>query len=129
MNRQQATDFVVRELGKHHQRNDIIQKLCETSSISWGEAEKFVRQVEIEHQGTIALKQSPVVTLMGLGTIIAGLGLMVWMVLETLRGTIIFFLSFPVPWLGNITYFFTGLAMFAAGIWSIWDTIARIWNS
>ena len=33
MNRQQATDYVIRELGKHHQRNDIIQRLCEEGYI------------------------------------------------------------------------------------------------
>jgi len=129
MKRQEAVDFVVIQLGKHRQRNDIIQKLCESGGMNWRDAEKFVRQVEVENQGAIALKQSPLVTLFGLGTIIGGLGLMVWIGFETLQGTIIFFMSFPIPWLGNIAYFFTGLAMFGAGIWGIWDTLSRIWNS
>lgn len=129
MNQQEATDFVIRELGKHHQRNDIIQKLCETGGISWSAAEKFVQRVEAENSGAIALKQSPVVTLIGLLIALAGLGLMLWVVLETLGGYIIFFLSLPVPYLGNIVYFFTGLAMLVGGIWGIWDVIAKIWNS
>jgi hypothetical protein len=129
MKRQEAVDFVVSQLGKHHQRNDIIQKLCEAGGMNWRDAEKFVQQVEIENRGAIALKQSPFVTLVGLGTIIGGLGLMIWIGLETLQGTIIFFMSFPVPWLGNIAYFFTGLAMVAGGLWGIGDTIGRIWNS
>jgi hypothetical protein len=129
MNRQRATDFVIRELGKHHQRNDIIQRLCETGGISWKEAEKFVQQVEAENTGTIALRQSPLVTLIGLGTAIGGLLLMIWIVFETLQGYIIFFLNFPVPYLGNIAYFFTGLVMMVAGLWGMWETILRIWNS
>ena len=129
MDKQQATDFVIRELGKHHQRNDIIQKLCETGGISWGAAEKFVRQVEAENRSAIALKQSPLITFIGICTAIAGLGLMIWIITETLQGYIIFFLSFPVPYLGNIVYFFTGLAMMVGGIWGMWDTIIKIWNS
>ena len=129
MNKQEATDFVIRELGKHHQRNDIIQKLCETGGINWRDAEKFVRQVEAENTGTIALKQSPMVILIGIGTTLGGLVLMILIAIGTLQGYIIFFLSFPVPYLGNIVYFFTGLAMMAGGIWGMRETILRIWNS
>jgi len=129
MNKKEATDFVIRELGKHHQRNDIIQRICEVGGINWREAEKFVQQVEAENKGAIALKQSPLITLIGIGTMIGGLLVMILIVAETLQGTIIFFLSFPVPYLGNIVYFFTGLAMMVAGIWGIWDTVVRIWNS
>ena len=128
MNRQQATDFVVRELGKHHQRNDIIQKLCEAGGLNWGAAEKFVQQAEAENRSAIALKQTPLITFFGICIAIAGIGLMVWVATETLQGYIIFFLSFPVPYLGNIVYFFTGLAMMVAGIWGMWDTIVKIWN-
>ncbi len=129
MNQQQATDFVISELGKHHQRNDIVERLCETSGISWKEAERFVQQVEAENTGKIALRQSPLVTLIGIGTALVGLALMIWVTLETLQGYIIFFLNFPVPYLGNITYFFTGLVMLVAGLWGMWETILRIWNS
>jgi hypothetical protein len=130
MNPQEATDFVIRELGKHHPRNDIIQKVCESvDGMNWGEAEKFVKQVEAENRSAIALKQSPLVTFIGVCTIIFGLGLTVWVTFETLQGYIIFFLSFPIPYLGNIFYFLLGLAMTGGGIWGIWDTIVRIWNS
>jgi hypothetical protein len=128
MNKQQATDFVIRELGKHHSRNEIIQKLCETSGINWSAAEKFVNQVELEHTSDIALRQSPLITFIGICIALGGLGLMMWITLETLQGYIIFFLNFPVPYLGNVFYFFTGLVMMIAGIWGTWETILRIWN-
>ncbi len=130
MNQQEATEFVIRELSKHHPKNDIIQKVCESvDGMNWGEAEKFVRQVEAENRSVIALKQSPVVTFIGIATVILGLGLTFWVAFETLHGYIIFFLSFPVPYLGNIFYFLLGLAMTGGGIWGMWDTIVRIWNS
>ncbi|HEX9332324.1 MAG TPA: hypothetical protein VF896_10570 [Anaerolineales bacterium] len=129
MNQQEATDFVIRELGKHRQRNDIIQKLCEEGGMNWGDAEKFMRRVEVENKSAIALKQSPLITVIGMGTIILGLALTLWVAIETIQGYIIFFLSFPVPYLGNIFYFITGLAMLLGGMWGMWDTIIRIWNS
>jgi hypothetical protein len=129
MNKQQATEFVIRELGKHRQRNDIIQTLCEKGGINWKAAEKFVEQVEAENAGAIALKQSPLVTVIGMGTALGGLGLMIWIATATIQGIIIYFLSFPVPYLGNIFYFFIGLAMMVAGIWGTWETILKIWNS
>ena len=127
MNRQQATDFVIHELGKHHQRNDIIQRLCEAGQISWKDAEKFVQQVEEENTSKIALRQSPLVTLIGIGSALVGLALMAWVALETLQGTIIFLMG--IPYLGNLSYFFTGLVMMVAGLWGMWETILRIWNS
>ncbi len=129
MDQQAATDFVIRELGKHHPKNDIIQKLCETYAMNWGEAEKFMRRVEVENKSAIALKQSPLITLIGVGSIILGLGLTLWIGVETIQGYVIFFLSFPVPYLGNIFYIFMGLAMTIGGIWGMWDTVVRIWNS
>ena len=129
MNKQQATEFVIRELGSHRQRNDIIQTLCEKGGINWKAAEKFVEQVEAENTGAIALRQSPLITVIGMGTALGGLGLMIWIVTATLQGIAIYFLSFPVPYLGNISYFFIGLAMMVAGIWGTWETILKIWNS
>ena len=127
MNRQQATDYVIHELSKHHQRNDIIQRLCEAGEINWKDAEKFVQQVEDENTSKIALRQSPLVTLIGIGSALVGLALMAWVALETLQGTIIFLLH--IPYLGNLSYFFTGLVMMVAGLWGMWETILRIWNS
>ena len=97
--------------------------------MNWGEAEKFLRKVEAENKSAIALKQSPVITLIGIGTIILGLGLTVWVITETLHGYIIFFLSFPVPYLGNAFYLLMGLAMIIGGMWGMWDTLVKIWNS
>jgi hypothetical protein len=129
MNKQEATNFVIRELGKNRQRNDIIENLCTAAGISWGDAEKFVQQVEMENKSAIALKQSPLITIIGLGTAILGVVMAARMVIATLQGVSIFFLGYPVPYLGNIVYFLTGLTMILAGLWGIWDTLAKIWNS
>ena len=128
MDQQEATDFVIRELGKHHQKNDIIQKLCEATSMNWGQAEKFVYQVATQHGGQIARKQSPLIATMGTIFVIAGFALSIWIIYVTLQGWIIFFLTLPIPYLGNIVYFLTGLGLIAGGIRGMWDTITRMWN-
>ena len=129
MNQQEATDLVIRELGKLRPRNDIIQKLCEATSMDWTQAEKFLKQVETQNKSLIARKQSPMITVIGIGMILAGLGLCIYIFYETLQGYIIFFLSFPVPYLGNITYFLIGAAMIGGGLIGTWDTIVQIWKS
>ena len=128
MDQQQATEFVIREVGKHHQINDIIQKLCETTGMNWGQAEKFVNRVVAEHGGEIATKQSPLVLLLGIVFLLVGIGLSLFIVYETLRGTVIIFLNLPIPYLGNLVFFITGLALIAGGIRGMWDTIVRMWN-
>lgn len=83
MNEQETLDFVIRELGKHHPKNDIIQKLCESNSMNWNQAEKFVRQIESQNSSLIAQKQSPMVTIMGTGMVIVGSVIAIWIIYIT----------------------------------------------
>ncbi len=75
MDREKAVEFVVRELGKHHNRNEIIVTLCEQIGINWQDAEKLVREVEIQHERRIAVRQSPIAIILGVGTVLVGIGL------------------------------------------------------
>ena len=129
MNQQEATDFVISELGKHHQKNDIIQKLCESTSMNWSQAEKFIQQVRAEHGTVIAQKQSPMIVAIGTVVVIAGLFIAVLTIYLTLQGENIRMRGLPIPYSGNIAYFFIGAAMMGGGLRGMWDTIVRMWNS
>ena len=129
MDQSEATEFVIRELGKLHQKNDIIQKLCDSTNMNWGQAEKFVHQVEAQNIGKIAQNQTPMIAILGGFTLIAGFALSAFILYETLHGIIIIFLRLPIPYLGNIVYFMIGLGMIAGGLRGTWDTIVRAWNS
>lgn len=129
MNEQEAIDFVIRELGKQHPKNDIIQKLCESNSMNWNQAEKFVRQIEAQNSSLIAQKQSPMVTIMGTGMVIVGSVIAIWIIYITLQGSIIVFLRLPIPYLGNIVYFLGGVALIGGGLRGMWDTLVQMWNS
>jgi len=129
MDQAEATEFVVRELGKHRSQDDIIRALCEQAGFNWKQAQQFVKRVEAEHGNRIAMRRSPILVIIGLGTLLIGVGLTLWVTLETLQGTIIFFISMPIPYLGNLVYFITGLGMIAGGIAGLWSTIKALWNS
>jgi len=129
MNQQEATDFVIQELGKHHQKNDIIQNLCEVTSMSWEDAKKFILQVEAQYRGQIAKKQSPLIVIMGTGSILAGFFISIAIIYATLQGWFFFLLSMPIPYLGNVVYFLVGIGMIVGGLRGMWDTIVQIWNS
>lgn len=73
MNNEQATQFVINELGKHHNKNEIIVALCERMGISWRDAGKFISEVEAQHKRSIASKQSPFIVFLSVMVLIGGL--------------------------------------------------------
>jgi hypothetical protein len=72
---EELNDLIIKKLGKHHVRNDIIAVVCERSTLSWTEAEKLIEQVEAEHGRMIAGRQGPFLILVSAGTFILGIGL------------------------------------------------------
>jgi hypothetical protein len=107
--------FVIKEIAGHRHRNDVIMALCEKTATPWNDVQRFVQRVESENRQAITARQSPLLLMIGAGLIIAGLFVVVYYGYRTLTGTIIIFLSMPIPYLGNAVYIGTGLAMMAGG--------------
>ncbi len=122
---EKVVQFVISQLGRHHSRNDIIQRLCEQEGWPWKQAERFVRKVEIQHHHKIAARQSPIIIFLGVGSLITGTAIAIF------TGVTL------VGWIGhpsvanpgqveNIAYygvaFVTGLGMVIGGIAGIWRT-------
>jgi hypothetical protein len=116
-------EWVVRDLGRQRNRNDIIRVLCEETQLPWRQVERFVRRVEIEHYDRIAARQSPLVIFLGIGSIVGGLLLMGYTVYITLAGHTINLSGVPVPYLENGAYFVTGAAMVIGGLAGIWRAV------
>lgn len=129
MDQEQAKEFVIRELGRHHHKNEVIRELCEQSGMNWTEATEFIEQVEIEHESEIAIKQSPIIVFLGSMFLLGGLILTVTIAIMTFQGYVIFFLKLPIPYLGNLVYFVIGVALITGSLRGLWDTLIRIWNS
>ena len=107
--------FVIKEIAGHRHRNDVIMALCEKTATPWNDVQRFVQKVESENRQAITARQSPLLLMIGAGLIIAGLFVVAYYGYRTLTGTIIIFLSMPIPYLGNAVYIGTGLAMMAGG--------------
>ena len=75
MDKQKARAFIVEQLGKNQNRNDILLILCRELNIDWKQAEELVREVEAFDGQQIARRQSPVLIILGLAVIIGGLAL------------------------------------------------------
>jgi hypothetical protein len=75
MKKEEAVNFVIQELGKHHSENEITMALCQKTGMTWHQAEQFIHQVQAEHKHTISSHQSPLLIVMGVAFVLIGLGL------------------------------------------------------
>jgi hypothetical protein len=104
-------ELIVSELGKHKSENDVVFAVAQQGNMSWDEAHRLVQEVKVERRTHIARRQSPLLLGIALVMAIAGVGLAGYAAFATLDGVIIFFLSLQIPYLGNVVYFVTGVAM------------------
>jgi hypothetical protein len=128
MKREEAVDFIVQELGKHHSRNEIITALCQQVGMNWSQAEQFLLQVEAEHSHAIASRQSPLLIVMGVTFIIVGCGLLIY-------NTEFFLGLFDKDALGlalsaqsayyRIGSIILGLGMLIGGIIGVWRVVSE----
>jgi hypothetical protein len=123
--RDKTVEYVVRELGRHRPENDIIRTVVYLEDTSWEEAKRIVAEVKARYRGRIVRRQSPLLVAIGVATSIGGFALCVGMVIATLEGFSFFLLSIPIPYLGNVVYFVTGLGMMVGGAYGtgpvVWD--------
>jgi hypothetical protein len=127
MNTDQTTNFILNELTKHRDRNDIILDLCRQLGIEWKAAEQLVKDVESQHGKTVAKRQSPFLIILGASIIITGLGL-------TINGMQLIFDLLSVgsieQLMGMSTSLFrlgsllTGIGMIVGGIIGFWKTFS-----
>lgn len=89
MNRQEDTDFVVSELAKYRNRNDVIRDLCERSGCQWEEAAAIVYRVESEQTQAIQVRRRPLLTLLGVVYVVGGLALVVSGIYLAVSGEIV----------------------------------------
>ena len=116
MSNSEITNFVVSQLGKHRSVDDVTRMLVSQTELNWGDAKKLVQRIQFERRNEITTRQAPWVLMVGVLTIIAGLAISAVITWATLNGVIIFFLVFPMPYLGNLVYFGIGILMALGGI-------------
>ncbi|HEX5837747.1 MAG TPA: hypothetical protein VFY26_07935 [Anaerolineales bacterium] len=129
MNKEELIELVIRELGKHHERRDIVARICEQSTLGWGEAEQLVTEVESQYKRKVAARQGPFLVLVSIGTLVIGLGLLIYNIEliaaifnKDLLGQI---LSLRSGYLQLISLF-TGLGMTVGGLYGMWNALAAL---
>jgi hypothetical protein len=123
---EEITEYIIRELGRHRPENDIVRNVACCANVSWDEARRLVAEVKAKHRGRVVRRQSPVLLALGVATFIGGFFLSMGMVLATLGGAVVFFINVPVPYLGNMVYFVTGLGMMAGGAWGLGPVVLEL---
>jgi len=126
--RQVATEFVVKELSRSQPHSDIVVALCNRYTFDWKEAEKFIRKVEAEKGRSIAARQSPLVLVIGIGTVLAGLALGAYGLLELLNGVVAirFGFIFDSVWIPTPVMIITGLGMIAGGAYGTFRALGKL---
>lgn len=125
VDKDRMAQYVIEELGKHKNPDDIIRTLAETGKMNWYAAKQFVYEVRANNSGQIARKQAPTLIVMSVVAIIVGAAVAIGMAVATLQGWIIFLLTLPIPWLGNVVYFLVGLSMCIGGVAGLLNTVNK----
>jgi hypothetical protein len=127
MNDEELTTMIVQELSKHRDRQEIVRKVCEQTTLSWTDAEKFISEVEAKNRRKIAVRQGPLLMFLSIGSLILGLGLLVYnmeILVAIFNADLIQqILSFQSGYY-RLAGLVTGLAMTIGGFYGIWTTLA-----
>jgi hypothetical protein len=127
MNNEELTTLIIKELGKHHDRKAIVQKICEMSALNWGEAENLIADVERQNRRKIATRQGPLLVALSIGTLVLGVGLLAYN-MEVLIAIFNADLLTRILSLQSGYYRLAGLAtgvgMVIGGLYGSWNVVA-----
>ena len=119
----ELTAFVIRELGKHRRRSDIVMEVCELNGMDWQAAQKFVYQVAFYNRKSVTARQSPLAIISGAAFVFGGLLLALGSAVAAIQGNNIHYQG--IPYLGNVAGIGFGILLSAGGVIGLWDTIKK----
>lgn len=126
---EELTTFIIRELGKHHDRKEIVRKVCEQSQMNWKEAEQLMALVEAQHKRTIAVRQTPLLLFLSIGTLLIGIGLLAFnmqILLAFFQKDLLTQILSVQSGYYRMTGLITGVAMTVGGIVGLWRAFGAI---
>lgn len=126
---EELTAFIIKELSRHRDRRDIVQRICEREGLNWKDAEHLVTLVEANHSRTIATRQTPLLLFLSIGTLLLGIGLLAFNMQVLLAffqkdvlGQLLSLQSSYYQVLGLLT----GLGMTVGGLVGLWKAFGAI---
>jgi hypothetical protein len=123
------TSIIIKELGKHRDRNMITRKVCDQGGLNWKEAEQLIVLVEAKYRRTITTRQTPLLLFLSIGTLFLGLGLLAFnmQIVFAFFQNYVFGQIFSLP--GSyyrILGVITGLGMSAGGLVGLWKAFGAL---
>ena len=73
---EELTTFIIRELSKNHNRQNIIRRVSESAGLTWKQAEQLTILVEAKHKRSVTVQQAPMLLFISIGILILGIGLL-----------------------------------------------------
>jgi hypothetical protein len=120
MQQEEITAYVVKELAKNRNRQDLILTLCEKAKMSWPEAEKLVRGIESSHRKEIVTRQSPMLLIFSIGLSVLGLGMLLVGILGLSEGI--------GRTKSGLQILVVGALMLVGGVVGLWNTISALFR-
>ena len=129
MNNEELTNLIIKELSRHKDRKEIVQKVCEQSTLNWGEAETLIQQVATLNKRKIVTGQSPLLIFLSIGTLVLGIGLLAYNVKFVMdffqRDTVGQILGLQSGYY-RVGELVMGLGMTIGGFYGMWKTLAAL---
>jgi hypothetical protein len=128
MSKEEATTFIVSELGRQHDRNEIIMALCEKMQMDWQAAERLIQEVESQNSRAIASRQVPIILALGIVMMIAGLVVIYSSVDHFINYEYIksHYVTNQKMTQGAVYGLFLGPAMFIGGLIGSWKALSKL---
>ena len=126
MNKEQLIEFIIRELGKNRDRQAIVQKVCEASTLNWSEAEKLIAEVESQNKKKIAVRQGPLLMFLSIGTLVLGIGLLAYnmqLIMAIFNRDLLGQILSLRSGYYRLAALVTGLGMTIGGFYGVWTTL------
>lgn len=129
MNKDELTNLIIKELSHHRDRNAVINKVCEESTLTWGEADRLIAEVEAQNKRKIAARQSPLLIFLSIGMFVLGIWLLGYNIQYLLsfsqKDTLAQILSLRSGYY-RIAQLITGLGMTVGGLYGMWKTLSAL---
>jgi hypothetical protein len=129
MNNEELTELIIRELGRHHERRDIVAKICEASTLGWGEAEKLVDEVAAQNRQKIAARQGPLLIFVSIGSLLLGIGLLIYnmeLIVALFNKDLFIQIMGLRGGYYQVASLITGLGMTVGGLYGAWTAFAGL---
>lgn len=126
---EELTAFIIKELSRHRNRRDIIQRVCERGGLNWKQAERLITLIEAKYRRTVTVQQAPLLLFLSIGMLLLGIGLLgfnLQILLAFLQKDVLEQLLSLQSGSYHVIGLVTGLGMTIGGLVGLWKSFGTI---